>query len=133
VGIGDLPPGPHNAITDVPGVEVGHATVTRDQPTVIRTGVTMVVPRPDIWSDYVFAAWHNFSGNGEMTGLPWVEESGLIGAPIGITNTHQVGLVRDFIIRRAEDRCRPGISSAGGGGDLGRVAKRHRGVRAHRG
>jgi len=103
VAIGDLPPGPHNAITDVPGVGVGHATVTRDQPTVVRTGVTMVVPRPDIWSDYVFAAWHNFSGNGEMTGLPWVEESGLIGAPIGITNTHQVGLVRDFIIRRAEE------------------------------
>jgi D-aminopeptidase len=63
----------------------------------------MVVPRPDVWTDHVFAAWHNFSGNGEMTGLPWIEESGLIGAPIGITNTHQVGLVRDFLVKRAEE------------------------------
>lgn len=102
-GIGDLPVGSNNAITDVPGVAVGHYTVVRDEPSVIRSGITMIVPRPDIWTDHVYASWHNFSGNGEMTGLPWIEESGLIGAPIGITNTHQVGLVRDFLVKRAEE------------------------------
>ncbi|MGH7083299.1 MAG: P1 family peptidase, partial [Acetobacteraceae bacterium] len=42
---------------------------------------------------------HSFNGNGEMTGLPWIEEQGLIGAPIGITNTFSVGVVRDAIVR----------------------------------
>lgn len=102
IPIGDLPTGAHNAITDVPGVLVGHATVIQDEPRVARTGVTMIVPRHgDIWRDPAFAAWHNFSGNGEMTGLPWIEESGLLGSPIGITNTHQVGLVRDFLVKAA--------------------------------
>ncbi len=100
--IGDLPAGPNNAITDVPDVHVGHATITRDEPVVVRSGVTMIVPRAgNIWTDFAFAAWHNFSGNGEMTGLPWIEESGLLGSPIGITNTHQVGLVRDLLVKEA--------------------------------
>jgi D-aminopeptidase len=99
VEIGDLPTGANNAITDVPGVWVGHATVIRDEPTVARTGVTMVVPREGrIWEDYAFAGHHIFNGNGEMTGLPWLEESGLLGSAIGITNTHQVGLVRDTLV-----------------------------------
>jgi len=98
--VGSLPPGPHNAITDVPGVWVGHATVIRDQPRVARTGVTMVVPRENtVWDDYCFAGYFGFNGNGEMTGLPWLEESGMLGSPIGITNTHQVGLVRDALVR----------------------------------
>lgn len=84
----------------MPGVRVGHSTLVTDEPTVSRTGVTMIVPREgEIWSDYAFAAWHNFSGNGEMTGLPWIEETGLLGSPIGLTNTHQVGLVRDFLVK----------------------------------
>lgn len=100
--IGTLSTGANNAITDVPGVLIGHATVIRDDPTIARTGVTMVVPRDgEIWTDHAFAAWHNFSGNGEMTGLPWIEESGLLGSPIGITNTHQVGMVRDFLVKAA--------------------------------
>lgn len=62
--------------------------------------MTMIVPRDgDIWGNYAFAAWHNLSGNGEMTGLPWIEETGLVGSPIGITNTHQVGMVRDFLVK----------------------------------
>ena len=104
IEIGSLPTGPSNAITDVPGVMVGHATVIRDEPTVARTGVTMIVPREgEIWTDYAHAGWFNFSGNGEMTGLPWIEESGLLGSPIGITNTHQVGLVRDFLVKAAAE------------------------------
>jgi D-aminopeptidase len=102
ITIGDLPTGAHNAITDVPGVLVGHTTLIEDAPRVARTGVTMIVPRDGaIWNDHVFAAYHVFNGNGEMTGLPWIDESGMIGAPIGITNTHQVGVVRDAIIRYA--------------------------------
>jgi D-aminopeptidase len=100
--IGDLSTGPNNAITDVPGVLVGHVTLVRDEPTVARTGVTMIVPRNgEIWSDFAHAGWFNFSGNGEMTGLPWIEETGLLGSPIGITSTHQVGLVRDFLVKTA--------------------------------
>lgn len=102
IAIGDLPTGSNNAITDVPGVRVGHATLVRDDPTVVRTGVTMIVPRNgQIWTNFAHAAWSNFSGNGEMTGLPWIEESGLLGSPIGITSTHQVGLVRDFLVKAA--------------------------------
>jgi D-aminopeptidase len=102
ISIGDLPTGEWNAITDVPGVRVGHATVNRDDPTVARTGVTMVVPRDGgIWTDFAHAGWFNFSGNGEMTGLPWIEETGLLGSPIATTNTHQVGLVRDFLVKAA--------------------------------
>jgi len=98
--VGSLPPGLHNAITDVPGVWVGHATVIRDRPRVARTGVTMVVPRENtVWEDYCFAGYFGFNGNGELTGLPWLEESGMLGSPVAITNTHQVGLVRDALVR----------------------------------
>lgn len=102
--IGTLPTGVHNAITDVPGVLVGHTTLIYDAPHIARTGVTMIVPREEtIWQNHAFAAYHVFNGNGEMTGLPWIDEAGMIGAPIGITNTHQVGVVRDAIIRYAVD------------------------------
>jgi len=102
VTIGALPTGPYNAITDVPGVLVGHATVIADEPRVARTGVTMIVPREgDIWGDRVFGGFFSFNGNGEMTGLPWLEESGMIDAAIGISNTHAVGVVRDAIVAHA--------------------------------
>jgi D-aminopeptidase len=98
VRIGDDPTGTYNAITDVPGVWVGHRTLIRDEPTVARTGVTMIVPREGaIWTDWAFAGVHIFNGNGEMTGIPWLTESGMLGSPIGITNTYQVGLVRDAL------------------------------------
>lgn len=97
--IGSMPTGPHNAITDVPGVLVGHTTVMFDEPYVARTGVTVIVPREDeIRDDRAFAGYHSFNGNGEMTGLLWLEESGMLGSPIGLTNTNQVGVVRDALI-----------------------------------
>ncbi len=100
ITIGELTPGPHNAITDVEGVWVGHTTVVRDRPRVARTGITMVVPRENrIWGDYAFAGCHWLNGNGEMTGIPWLDESGMLGSAIGITNTHQVGVVRDALVR----------------------------------
>ena len=95
---GLLPTGRWNAITDVPGVKVGVATPITDAPHVVRTGVTAIWPRgPEIWQNYCFAGTHSFNGNGEMTGIPWIAEQGLLGAPICITNTWSVGIVRDAI------------------------------------
>ncbi len=97
--IGTGQPGPENAITDVAGVSVGHATVIRDEPRVARTGVTIVNTRPrGERTDLCYGGMHSFNGNGEMTGSHWLDESGLISGPIGITNTHQVGLVRDTLV-----------------------------------
>lgn len=99
ITIGQLPTGPHNAITDVPGVLVGHSTLIFDEPRIARTGVTMIVPRNGaIWQDSVFAGYFSFNGCGEMTGLPWLEESGLLQSAIGITNTNAVGIVRDTLV-----------------------------------
>ncbi len=107
---GTLPTGAWNAITDVAGVKVGYATLIRDTPSIVRTGVTAIWPRgPEIWTDYVFAGTHSFNGNGEMTGLPWIAEQGYVGAPICITNTYQVGIVRDAICALA---VRDGASQA---------------------
>lgn len=98
ITIGRLPTGMQNTITDVPGVLVGHSTIISDTPRVARTGVTMIVPREGaIWRDHVFAGSFAFNGCGEMTGLAWVEESGILHTPIGITNTNAVGVVRDAI------------------------------------
>jgi len=98
LNIGGLPTGTFNAITDVAGVTVGYFTLVRDTAKVVRTGITAIWPRgPETWDDFVFAGAFSFNGNGEMTGLPWIAEQGLLGAPIGITNTCQVGMVRDAI------------------------------------
>jgi D-aminopeptidase len=98
ITVGQLPTGPLNAITDVAGVRVGHATLIRDTPTVARTGVTAIWPHAkDVWNEYVYGGFFSFNGNGEMTGTIWLEEQGLISGPIGITNTYAVGVVRDGI------------------------------------
>ncbi len=89
-------PGPLNAITDVNGIEVGYATIIEGQSA--RTGVTIIHPRGKRDHDPVFAGYFAFNGNGEMTGVAWVEEGGFLEGPIGITNTHSVGVVRDTII-----------------------------------
>jgi D-aminopeptidase len=102
IRIGDFPTGPLNAITDVPGVLVGMSTLIEDAPHVARTGVTAVYPRADVHRDYVFGAFHSFNGIGEMTGLPFLEETGLLTAPILLTNTHQVGMAYDAIVRFGE-------------------------------
>jgi D-aminopeptidase len=101
---GQLEPGPLNAITDVEGVTVGHSTLISDSPRVVRTGVTAIWPRATIWQDWCYAGFYSFNGNGEMTGLPWIAEQGLIGAPLCITNTLSVGVVRDAICAYAVER-----------------------------
>jgi D-aminopeptidase len=96
-------PGPLNAITDVAGVEVGHVTLISGSGKLVlgkgpvRTGVTAILPTGKAMGR-VFAGWATLNGNGEMTGTTWVEESGHLGTPILITNTHSVGTVRDAVI-----------------------------------
>lgn len=88
--------GKYNAITDVENVTVGYTTIIEGQ--TARTGVTVILPRGKEDKTPVYAGIHSFNGNGEMTGALWVEESGQLEGPIGITNTHSVGIVRDSII-----------------------------------
>lgn len=97
IRIGIYEPGKHNAITDVTGVMVGHVTLNFGD--AVRTGVTAVIPRDDIWSNRVFGAAHVINGNGEATGFAWVNESGLIESPIMLTNTLSVGAVHDGVVR----------------------------------
>lgn len=104
ITLGRWPTGPANAITDVPEVLVGHTTLIYDEPHVARTGVTVILPRRGkIWLDNAPAAYHSFNGCGEMTGLAWIEESGALHSPIGITNTHQCGLLRDALGMYAQE------------------------------
>jgi L-aminopeptidase/D-esterase-like protein len=96
--------GKHNAITDVAGVEVGYKTLIEGNGKLItgkgpvRTGVTAIFPKGKGSLERVFAAWFTLNGNGEMTGTTWVDESGALGSPVLITNTHSVGVVRDAVI-----------------------------------
>jgi L-aminopeptidase/D-esterase-like protein len=97
----DSQPGPLNAITDIEGVEVGHATIMAGRGKLrvgrgpVRTGVTAIFPRGKKDTTPVFAGWFTANGNGEMTGTTWVKESGLLEGPILSTNTFSVGTVRD--------------------------------------
>lgn len=105
-------PGPLNAITDVPGVEVGVTTIIRGAGKLVtgqgpvRTGVTAILPRGRADDGSVFAAWFTLNGNGEMTGTTWVEESGFLGGPIMITNTHSVGAVHAATVEYAVQKGR---------------------------
>lgn len=98
-------PGPNNAITDVPGIAVGHATIIRGSGKLVpregpvRTGVTAILPRPRGNWDFVMAATFNQNGNGDMTGTNWIKESGFLEGPILLTGTHSVGTVRDAAIQ----------------------------------
>ena len=104
IRIGTLAPGPGDAITDVAGVRVGSVTlIAGDGPLrrghgPVRTGVTAVVPDGERVFGEHFAGAHRLNGNGELTGLEWVRESGRLTTPIGLTNTHSVGVVRDALI-----------------------------------
>jgi len=104
IAIGQLAPGQWNAITDVPGVRVGHTTlIAGEGPLVVgqgpvRTGVTVVLPSEGIRGRPLFAGYHVLNGCGEMTGLVWIGESGLLTSAIGLTNTYSVGVVHDALI-----------------------------------
>src|SRR3990172_2367171 len=89
-------PGPLNAITDVPAVEVGHTTLISGDS--VRTGVTVVLPEGKRAKNQVFAGWFTLNADGEMTGTTWIEESGILEGPVAITNTHSVGTVHQAVI-----------------------------------
>ena len=98
IEIGEGSPGPLNAITDVAGIRVGHTTLLEADD--VRTGVTIVVP-PE---GPQFAGSHRLNGNGELTGLAWVRESGFLTTPVALTNTHSVGVVRDALCAAAKGK-----------------------------
>ena len=115
IRIGAADPGPANAITDVAGVRVGHTTIIRGDGPLrsgegpVRTGVTVVRPHDGSMEDEpLYAGFHWLNGNGEMTGTAWIRDGGMLTTPIGLTNTHSVGVVRDTLI---------GLDHRGGGHD----------------
>jgi L-aminopeptidase/D-esterase-like protein len=94
--------GKWNAITDVPGVEVGQTTIIQEDP-LVRTGVTAILPRGKRY-DPVFAAWHTLNGCGELTGTTWIEESGFLESGILMTNTSSIGVAHDAATEWAVSR-----------------------------
>jgi D-aminopeptidase len=110
----DGTPGRLDAITDVPGVAVGHRTLIQGSGPLrigtgpVRTGVTVVFPRGPTDLAPVFAGWFSLNGNGEMTGTAWLDDYALLLYPISITNTNSVGTVRDAIIEWGRPRV-PGV------------------------
>jgi D-aminopeptidase len=104
--LGDLPPGPYNSITDVSGLRVGHTTVITGKGPLVegrgpaRTGVTAILPHDgEITRHGLPAAVHVLNGNGEMTGVLRVRDTGLLAWPILLTGTWNVGRVYDFALQ----------------------------------
>ncbi|MGH7164271.1 MAG: P1 family peptidase [Nitrospiraceae bacterium] len=102
--VGRYQPGPLNSITDVAGVKVGHVTLIRGEGALkpgagpVRTGVTVVIPRDDVWNKKVPAGAFVLNGTGEMTGLAWVAESGFLEYPIALTSTLNVPRVANGVM-----------------------------------
>jgi D-aminopeptidase len=114
--IGFMPPGPLNAITDVPGVRVGHTTlISGEGPLVVgkgpvRTGVTAILPLDQVFAERVLAGAFVLNGAGEVSGLTQVVEWGLLETPILLTSTMSVGKVSDATIKWMTRRF-PGIGT----------------------
>jgi D-aminopeptidase len=109
ITVGALAPGPLNAITDVPGIRVGHRTVWRGEPggseAVVRSGVTAVWPHDgDLFRERVYAGTSVLNGYGEMTSNIVIDEWGLIGSPIVLIDTTHIGLGYDATVRYLADR-----------------------------
>jgi len=105
VGIGTIPTGEYNAITDVPGVKVGHVTLVagdgplRPDAGPVRTGVTAILPHGgNLFRAKVRAVAHVVNGFGKSVGLPQIAELGSIETPILLTNTLNVGSVADALV-----------------------------------
>jgi D-aminopeptidase len=108
LSVGHLATGPQNAITDVAGVRVGHTTLVSGKGPLrpgrgpIRTGVTVVLPHgDDLFRHKVRAAVHTINGFGKVRGFEEVRELGVVETPIALTNTLNVGLVADALVRYA--------------------------------
>ncbi|WP_020494669.1 P1 family peptidase [Sciscionella marina] len=101
----DGEPGTWNAITDVPGVELGYRTLVEGEGSLmpgsgpVRTGVTAILPRGrDEVGTPCAAGRYSLNGNGEMTGTAWIDETGSLTLPVTLTNTHAVGTVHRGVI-----------------------------------
>ena len=113
-------PGPLNAITDVPGVEVGQKTlISGDGPLIIgkgpvRSGVTVIFPRGHKSVKPVYGGYFNLNGNGEMTGLAYLQDFGIVSGPIGITNTNAIGHVyagiQEWAVRQTGEAVYPVVA-----------------------
>lgn len=100
IKIGELEPGPYNALTDVEGIRVGHTTVIKGNgERAVRTGVTAILPNNGhIQEVNFFASYFNLNGWGEMTGIAPLEQSGRLCSPIFLTGTYNVGIVYDAAV-----------------------------------
>ncbi|MFT5366378.1 MAG: D-aminopeptidase [Candidatus Latescibacterota bacterium] len=135
IQIGTLPTGTYNAITDVPGVTVGHVTLNQGTGKLvvgqgpIRTGVTAIVPNNDVYENQLFAAAESLNGNGEMTGMAWVNERGLLEVPIVLTNTLSIGEgysgVVSYMLKQSPDRVPLPVVAECYDGGLNDIAGRH--------
>lgn len=104
-------PGPLNAITDVPGLEVGHTTLISGdggpgEGATVRTGVTAIHPLGKYATEGVAGGRFVLNGHGEMTGAAFVDEFGVVFGPIALTNTLCVGVVRDALVAWSHERLR---------------------------
>ena len=97
---GRLNPGPRNNIADVPGVRVGHWTQIDETHC---TGLTVILPREDIYLHKCTAAVHVINGYGKSAGLVQIEELGQLETPIALTNTLNVGKISDALIQYTID------------------------------
>ncbi|MDB4967521.1 MAG: D-aminopeptidase [Myxococcales bacterium] len=116
VPIGRYPTGPHNAITDVGGVRVGHSTIISGEGKLdrgkgpVRTGVSCVMPHVDVYRERLIGGTFVLNGAGEVAGLTQVSEWGLIETPILLTNTLSVGKVADATVKWMSKKY-PGLGS----------------------
>jgi D-aminopeptidase len=108
--VGEYATGPHNGITDVPGVQVGHSTIIegsgRRKPGngPVRTGVTVILPNEDIYNKKLISGGFILSGAGEIAGFTQLTEWGIIETPIALTNTLSVGRVSDSVVKWMADK-----------------------------
>ena len=104
ITIGELPTGPRNKLSDIPGVTVGHFTLDNDRH---KTGVTVILPAQDnLFSDKMTTAVHVINGFGKTCGTVQVNELGTLETPIALTNTLNVGKVADALVGWTLERCR---------------------------
>lgn len=115
IRIGLLEPGRFNAITDVPGVRVGHSTINRGSGSLkvgdgpVRTGITAIIPHDLIFQEYLPFGFHILNGNGEVTGLTQAASLGILTAPICLTNTSSVGMVYDAVLSQIPQEDFPAV------------------------
>ncbi|KAH8666439.1 peptidase family S58-domain-containing protein [Xylariales sp. PMI_506] len=108
--LGGYEPGPLNSLTDVSGVKV-HTQEIRTEDGSVNTGVTCITPRDDWFHKACYSGIFSFNGSGELTGSHWINETGLLGSPVILTNSFSVGAAYQGIYEYA-------IKAQGGGDNI---------------